>query len=118
MAPLCDIELVITASPTRSPDRILRLSVTAIIDQHQGLDVRSLAFSCCFDYFSKVAMADIYLKHHHDKHAYARCYMELVELRPDAQTHIMLGEAFMQIQDPEQVVGPPQHVLKHPGCET
>lgn len=49
-------------------------------------------------------MADIYLKHHRDKQAYARCYMELVELRPDAQTNVMLGEAFMQIQDPEQVM--------------
>jgi len=65
---------------------------------------------------AKVAMADIYLKHHHDKHAYARCYTELVDLQPDAQTYVMLGEAFMQIQDPEQAVRAFQSALeKDPG---
>mmetsp|Transcript_26568 Transcript_26568/g.85189 ORF Transcript_26568/g.85189 Transcript_26568/m.85189 type:complete len:1185 (+) Transcript_26568:168-3722(+) len=53
---------------------------------------------------AKMAMADIYLKHRNDKAMYASCYLDLVEKYPDVQTYMMLGEAFMQIQEPEKAI--------------
>jgi len=53
---------------------------------------------------AKMAMADIYLKNRNDKAMYASCYLELVEKYPDVQTYCMLGEAFMQIQEPERAI--------------
>jgi len=45
-----------------------------------------------------VAKADIYLKHRHDKQAFAQCYLELIQVRKTAATYILLGEAYMRIQ--------------------
>jgi len=53
---------------------------------------------------AKMAAADIYLKHRHDKRAYAMQYQELVDQYPDTQTYMMLGEAYMQIQEPERAI--------------
>ena len=51
-----------------------------------------------------MAMADIYLRHRKDKAAYIKCYMDLVDKDQDYDTYCMLGEAFMQIQEPEKAV--------------
>ena len=59
-----------------------------------------------------MAMADIYLKQRGDKVMYAQCYMELVDLHPDVQTYMMLGEAFMQIQEPEKAIQAFESALK------
>ena len=61
---------------------------------------------------AKMAMADIFLKHKRDKVRYAACYMELVEQHPDAQTYNVLGEAYLQIQEPAKAVGAFESALK------
>uniref|UniRef100_A0A7S0S5T6 Tetratricopeptide repeat-like domain-containing protein n=1 Tax=Chlamydomonas leiostraca TaxID=1034604 RepID=A0A7S0S5T6_9CHLO len=53
---------------------------------------------------ARMAMADILLRHRKDKAGYVKCYMELVEASPDYDSYCMLGEAFMQIQEPEKAV--------------
>merc|ERR1712078_405586 len=59
-----------------------------------------------------MAMADIFLKHKRDKVSYAACYMELVEQHPNAQTYNVLGEAYLQIQEPAKAVGAFESALK------
>ena len=61
---------------------------------------------------ARMAMADIYLKHKHDRHAYAQCYEDLVAKYPDVQTLCMLGEALMSIQEPERAVKAFESALK------
>lgn len=51
-----------------------------------------------------MAMADIFLRHRKDKASYVKCYLDLVDLAADYDTYCMLGEAFMQIQEPEKAV--------------
>ncbi|BBN03618.1 hypothetical protein MPTK1_2g24910 [Marchantia polymorpha subsp. ruderalis] len=48
---------------------------------------------------AKVTMADIYINHWHDKAMYANCYRELGEFFPSAKTFLMLGEAYMKVDD-------------------
>ncbi|KAL3696933.1 hypothetical protein R1sor_011009 [Riccia sorocarpa] len=48
---------------------------------------------------AKVAMADTYLIHWHDKIMYASCYRELTELFPSARTFLMLGDAYMKTHE-------------------
>jgi tetratricopeptide repeat protein 21B len=47
---------------------------------------------------AKTAMADIYLRSRNDKRMFAQCYQELVDMHPDTQTFMMLGEAYMQVR--------------------
>jgi len=53
---------------------------------------------------ARMAMADIFLNHRKDKASYVRCYLDLVDQAADYDTYCMLGEAFMQIQEPEKAV--------------
>ncbi|GLC77752.1 hypothetical protein PLESTB_000959000 [Pleodorina starrii] len=53
---------------------------------------------------ARMAMADIYLRHRKDKRSYIKCYMDLVDHTPNYDSNCMLGEAFMQIQEPEMAV--------------
>ncbi|KAI9207248.1 uncharacterized protein BJ171DRAFT_561472 [Polychytrium aggregatum] len=49
-------------------------------------------------------MADIYLKYKNDKKQYARCYSEIVEHSPTVESCMLLGDAYMNIQEPEQAI--------------
>jgi len=49
-------------------------------------------------------MADIYLYHRKDKRLYASCYYELVEKCPSTQTNLLLGDAYMKVQEPEKAI--------------
>ncbi|MEW5313286.1 MAG: hypothetical protein WDW38_004868 [Sanguina aurantia] len=53
---------------------------------------------------ARMAMADIYLKHRKDKASYCKCYLDLVDRDPSYDSNCMMGEAFMQIQEPEKAV--------------
>jgi tetratricopeptide repeat protein 21B len=44
-------------------------------------------------------MADIYLHHRKDKKLYASCYRELVDKNPSPHTCLLLGDAYMSIQE-------------------
>ncbi|KAH6596442.1 hypothetical protein BASA50_005148 [Batrachochytrium salamandrivorans] len=53
---------------------------------------------------AKSRMADIYLKYKKSPKNYARCYSEIVEKSPSVESCILLGDAYMNIQEPEQAV--------------
>ncbi|XP_017279892.1 tetratricopeptide repeat protein 21B [Kryptolebias marmoratus] len=53
---------------------------------------------------AKEKMADIYLKHRREKLLYASCYREMVEKLPSPHTYLLLGDAYMNIQEPEKAI--------------
>jgi len=53
---------------------------------------------------ARMAMANIYLKHRRDKTLYMKCYLDLADRNPDYDSYCMLGEAFLQILEPEKAV--------------
>ena len=53
---------------------------------------------------ARVALADIYLTHKHDRAAYARCYSDLVDKHGDFDSYRLYGEALLQIQEPERAI--------------
>ena len=53
---------------------------------------------------AKSRIAEIYLLYKKDLNAYAKCYKELVELAPDFKSWGLLGDAYMNINDPEKAV--------------
>ncbi|XP_013391055.1 tetratricopeptide repeat protein 21B [Lingula anatina] len=57
-------------------------------------------------------MAEIYLHHRKDKRLYASCYKELVDKHPSAHTCLLLGDAYMSIQEPEKAIEVYQAALK------
>ncbi|KAM5158028.1 tetratricopeptide repeat protein 21A [Mantella aurantiaca] len=52
----------------------------------------------------KQKMAEIYLKNRKDKQLYIACYRELSEKLPGSQTSLLLGDAYMNIQEPEKAL--------------
>ncbi|KAM4687801.1 tetratricopeptide repeat protein 21A [Discoglossus pictus] len=52
----------------------------------------------------KEKMATIYLHNRKDKRLYIGCYRELCEHLPGPQTSLLLGDAFMSIQEPEKAL--------------
>lgn len=57
-------------------------------------------------------MADIYLNHRKDKRLYASCYRELYDKHPNTQTSLLLGDAYMSIQEPEKAIEVYETALK------
>jgi hypothetical protein len=49
-------------------------------------------------------MGDIYLKHKNDHKSYAKCYSELVLKDPSVENCILLGKAYLNINEPEKAV--------------
>ncbi|KAJ8012813.1 hypothetical protein DPEC_G00046770 [Dallia pectoralis] len=61
---------------------------------------------------AKEKMADIYLNHRKEKRLYASCYRELVEKLPSPHTYILLGDAYVNIQEPEKAIEIYEQALK------
>uniref|UniRef100_A0A1A7XPQ6 Tetratricopeptide repeat domain 21B n=1 Tax=Iconisemion striatum TaxID=60296 RepID=A0A1A7XPQ6_9TELE len=61
---------------------------------------------------AKEKMADIYLKHRREKWLYASCYREMVEKLPSPHTYLLLGDAYMNIQEPEKAIEVYEQALK------
>ncbi|XP_048871259.1 tetratricopeptide repeat protein 21B isoform X2 [Brienomyrus brachyistius] len=61
---------------------------------------------------AKEKMADIYLRHRKEKRLYASCYRELVEKLPGPHTYLLLGDAYMNIQEPEKAIEIYEQALK------
>ncbi|GFN94695.1 tetratricopeptide repeat protein 21b-like [Plakobranchus ocellatus] len=57
-------------------------------------------------------MADIYLHHRKDPRLYASCYRELAEKAPSTHTSLLLGDAYMDIQEPEKAIEVYESALK------
>ncbi|XP_069907106.1 tetratricopeptide repeat protein 21A isoform X3 [Oryctolagus cuniculus] len=53
---------------------------------------------------AKEKMADIYLRTHKDRSLYVGCYRELCEHLPGPHSSLLLGDAFMSIQQPEKAL--------------
>ncbi|KAJ3038612.1 Tetratricopeptide repeat protein 21B [Rhizophlyctis rosea] len=53
---------------------------------------------------AKSLLASIYLKHRRDKKMYAQCYREIVERQPTVENCLLLGDAYMNIQEPEKAI--------------
>nr|XP_058908371.1 tetratricopeptide repeat protein 21B isoform X5 [Kogia breviceps] len=53
---------------------------------------------------TKEKMADIYLKHRKEKMLYITCYREIAERMPSPRSFILLGDAYMNIQEPEEAI--------------
>ncbi|KAF4796860.1 tetratricopeptide repeat domain 21B [Turdus rufiventris] len=61
---------------------------------------------------AKEKMADIYLQYKKDKKLYAACYSDLVEKLPSAHTLLLLGDAYMNIQEPDEAIEVYEQALK------
>ncbi|KAK7913141.1 hypothetical protein WMY93_013352 [Mugilogobius chulae] len=61
---------------------------------------------------AKEKMADIYLNHRRDKGLYASCYREIVEKLPSPHTYLLLGDAYMNILQPEKAIEIYEQALK------
>ncbi|KAL4636202.1 tetratricopeptide repeat protein 21B [Arapaima gigas] len=61
---------------------------------------------------AKEKMADIYLNHRKEKRLYASCYRDLVEKLPSPHTYLLLGDAYMNIQEPEKAIEIYEQALK------
>lgn len=46
-------------------------------------------------------MANIYLKVLNDRQSYARCYKEIVDAEPSLSSFLLLGDAYLDIEEPE-----------------
>ncbi|KAJ3030267.1 UNVERIFIED_CONTAM: Tetratricopeptide repeat protein 21B [Siphonaria sp. JEL0065] len=53
---------------------------------------------------AKSKMGTIYLTQKKDRKAYARCYSDLYDRHKTVETCILLGEAYMNIQEPEKAI--------------
>jgi len=61
---------------------------------------------------AKEKMAEIYLYHRKDKRLYASVYRELVDKNPSSHTCLLLGDAYMSIQEPEKAIEVYETALK------
>lgn len=53
---------------------------------------------------AKTKMANIYLVNKKDRLSFAQCFKELVHNNPGPDSYIMLGDAYMSIQEPDEAV--------------
>uniref|UniRef100_A0A8D0ECK0 Tetratricopeptide repeat domain 21B n=1 Tax=Salvator merianae TaxID=96440 RepID=A0A8D0ECK0_SALMN len=61
---------------------------------------------------AKEKMAEIYLKYRKDKKLYVSCYRDLMEKLPSSHTFLLLGDAYMHIQEPEEAIEVYEQALK------
>ncbi|XP_054978983.1 tetratricopeptide repeat protein 21B [Sorex araneus] len=68
---------------------------------------------------AKEKMADIYLKYRKEKMLYIACYREVAERLPSPRSFLLLGDAYMNIQEPEEaIVAYEQALNQNPKDET
>lgn len=53
---------------------------------------------------AKAKSADIHLNHKRNKKMYAACYQQLASKHKTVHTHVLLGQAYMRIQEPELAI--------------
>ena len=57
-------------------------------------------------------LADIYLKHRKDKKLYIACFQDLLDSNPTPENFTLLGDAYMQITEPDKAIGVYESALK------
>lgn len=53
---------------------------------------------------AKTAQADIYLNSMQNRRLYAKCYYDIVQQDDSVENYLLLGEALMRIQEPEEAI--------------
>ncbi|XP_023169714.2 tetratricopeptide repeat protein 21B-like [Drosophila hydei] len=53
---------------------------------------------------AKTHLANIYLTHQKNRNAFSQCFKELVEARPEPRSYLMLGEAYLSIQESDMAI--------------
>ncbi len=53
---------------------------------------------------ANTTMAHIYMQYRHNKRLYVKCYKQLAEKRPTKYTRLLLGDAYMRVQEPELAI--------------
>ncbi|XP_058128172.1 tetratricopeptide repeat protein 21B-like [Anopheles ziemanni] len=61
---------------------------------------------------AKTKMAYIYLNHRKDRLTFAQCFRELVANCPNASSHLILGDAYMSIQEPDDAIDAYREALR------
>ncbi|XP_015781277.1 tetratricopeptide repeat protein 21B-like [Tetranychus urticae] len=61
---------------------------------------------------SREIMASLYLKHRRDRRLYISCYKDILDKYNDPQSYLMLGDAYMNILEPEKAVEIYEQALK------
>lgn len=61
---------------------------------------------------ARCKMADIHLNQQKDRRAFSECFREMVENSPGPQSFMMLGDAYMSIQEPDRAVEAYEQALK------
>ncbi|XP_058063810.1 tetratricopeptide repeat protein 21B-like [Anopheles bellator] len=67
---------------------------------------------------AKMKMAYIYLNHRKDRLAFAQCFRELVANCLSASSYLMLGDAMMSIQEPDDAIEAYREALRQNPCDT
>jgi tetratricopeptide repeat protein 21B len=49
-------------------------------------------------------MANIYLVHKKDRISFAQCFREIVQNSPGADSYLLLGDAYLGIQEPDEAI--------------
>ncbi|EDO49516.1 predicted protein, partial [Nematostella vectensis] len=82
-------------------------------DTEQALSIlRAITPEQAYYIKAKEKMAEIYLQHRKDKRLYASVYRELVDKNPSPHTCLLLGDAYMSIQEPEKAIEVYESALK------
>ncbi|XP_050099284.1 tetratricopeptide repeat protein 21B-like [Anopheles aquasalis] len=66
---------------------------------------------------AKTKMAYIYLNHRKDRLMYAQCFRELVANCPGSSSYLLLGDAFMSIQEPDDAIEAYREALRQNPCD-
>ncbi|KRF80931.1 tetratricopeptide repeat protein 21B isoform X2 [Drosophila virilis] len=53
---------------------------------------------------ARTYLANIYLHHQKNRNAFSTCFKELVEVRPEPRSYLMLGEAYLSIQETDMAI--------------
>ncbi|KAJ3224194.1 Tetratricopeptide repeat protein 21B [Clydaea vesicula] len=61
---------------------------------------------------AKSRMADVYKIYKNDQRAYARCYSEMVDKNPSVKSWLLLGDAYMNIQEPQKAIAVYERALE------
>ncbi|KXJ11499.1 tetratricopeptide repeat protein 21B [Exaiptasia diaphana] len=85
---ICNVDLALERGDTEQA-----LSILRAITPEQPYYIKA-----------KEKMAEIYLHHRKDKRLYASVYRELVDKNPSPHTCLLLGDAYMSIQEPEKAI--------------
>ena len=111
---LADAENEFAGTPEEVRVLMARAELSVKLNDVEGAVRRLRGVSPAMPYYvqAKEYMAQIYLRQRRDKKAYAACYQELLDQNPSGHTHLLLGDAYMTIQEPGKAIKTYEAALK------